>query len=129
MSYPTPSVTGIVLSPDRKILLAKQAGFWGLPGGALEGGLDWLGGLRKSLLETAGVDVKGQKLVGIYSDMESGRLVASFLVTEYGEVGGEGKTFEELEWFAADKLPDPMPDVERARISDALGFKGEVVSR
>ena len=145
---PVPAVNAVILNSSGDLLLTRRSsqvrepGHWCLPGGHLDGGEDWISAMRREVREETGLEVRREKLIGIYSDPgltvsrerdTSGKraqyVVACFLVLEYnGEVSPNDEV-DEWGWFAFDKIPAPMLRSHNIRIQDARDFRGEVFVR
>jgi len=140
-SYPKPAVSAVIINSEKKVLLTLRSsrvlapGTWCLPGGHLEGGQDWLQGLRQEVQEEVGLAILEPRLAGIYSDPQYNCidekngdshyfLVASFLITSFrGEVIVNEES-ERFGWFSPDALPSPMLKSEPIKIQDAVVFQG-----
>jgi len=105
------------LVKDNKILLGKRlckAGYgeWGLPGGHLEYGEDFIVGAKRELYEETGVKALEIEFNQLINDLqENGHFIhINFLVTKWeGEI--ETKEPEKCagwEWFDLDNLPTPI---------------------
>lgn len=113
-----PAVSALAVDGEGRILLARRAyepdaGLWDLPGGFLEEGEHPLEGLRRELLEEAGVEIDTGEFLGAFLDTYGeGPLVTSVLnlVWEGQVVAGEptpADDVSELRWFSLDELPPP----------------------
>jgi ADP-ribose pyrophosphatase YjhB (NUDIX family) len=110
-----PAVEGLLVR-DGRALLSKRAieprrGHWDLPGGFLDEGEEPMDGLRRELLEEAGVEVEIGDFFGMYLDRYGSGQTAPYvlnLVWRASIVGGELEADDdvsELAWFARDALP------------------------
>lgn len=145
MKRARPAVTGVILNPNQEVLLTLRSnkvlfpGQWCLPGGHLDGGTDWISSLKAEMAEEVGIEVKSQKLVGIYSDPELNLfeekgeefffVVASFLIDGFGGVPTTSPEVDEVGWFSLETLPKNLLKCERVKIQDALSFTGQAVTR
>jgi 8-oxo-dGTP diphosphatase len=113
---PVPAVSALVVDEDGRLLLARRAyepdaGLWDTPGGFLDEGEAPEAGLRRELLEEAGVDIELGDFVGIYADRYGDAEDAPFvlnLVWEAAIASGELEAADdvsELRWFSRDGLP------------------------
>lgn len=61
---------GIIFDSNRNILLQKRGDSlkWGLPGGAIELGESFDEAMQREVFEETGLNVKPEKIIGIYSD-------------------------------------------------------------
>ena len=121
-SNPVPAAAALVVDEAGRLLLARRAvepdaGLWDTPGGFLDEGEDPMDGLRRELLEEAGVEVEIGDFFGMYLDRYGSGQTAPYvlnLVWRASIVGGELEAADdvsELAWFAPDALP---PDEELA---------------
>lgn len=114
---PKPTVTGVIINGDRKLLLSKRTiepflGWWDLVGGYMSGGETPEEALKREIKEELGVDCKSLKLldffpgVGSYKNYEYPVISIGYLVEldsekfklDQSEVG-------EVKWFSEDELP------------------------
>lgn len=72
MKRPAVTVDGIILFDDKIVLIKRRKepfrGFWALPGGFIEYGEKAEEAVIREVKEETGLDVKIEKLVGVYSD-------------------------------------------------------------
>jgi ADP-ribose pyrophosphatase YjhB (NUDIX family) len=96
-----------------------------MPGGFLDAGEDPVDGLRRELLEEAGVEIEVGEFLGMYLDRygsEQGAPYVLNLVWQASIVGGELEAADdvsELAWFARDALP-PAEDLAFSWLAVAL---------
>ncbi len=113
---PVPAVAALVTDDHGRLLLARRAyepdaGLWDTPGGFLDEGEDPRAGLRRELLEEAGVEIEVGDFYGMYLDRYGRDDDAPHvlnLVWRGSIVGGElepADDVSELAWFAIDALP------------------------
>lgn len=117
-SNPVPAVAALVVDESGRLLLARRAvepdaGLWDTPGGFLGEGEDPVAGLRRELLEEAGVNVEVGDFFGMYLDRYGPGPDAPYvlnLVWRASIVGGELEAADDvsdLAWFEPDALPPP----------------------
>jgi ADP-ribose pyrophosphatase YjhB (NUDIX family) len=117
-SNPVPAVAALVVDDVGRLLFARRAvepdaGLWDTPGGFLDEGEDPPDGLRRELLEEAGVEVEIGDFFGMYLDRYGPGQDASYvlnLVWHAAIVGGElepADDVSELAWFGRDAPPPP----------------------
>jgi ADP-ribose pyrophosphatase YjhB (NUDIX family) len=105
-----------VTDDEGRVLLARRAlepavGLWDTIGGFLDEGEDAVAGLRREMLEEAGIEVELGRFVGAfvggYGDGPDAPSVLN-LVWEVAIVAGDptpGDDVAELRWFPRDALP------------------------
>jgi acetyl-CoA carboxylase carboxyl transferase subunit beta len=129
-SNPVPAVAALVVDDAGRLLLARRAhepdaGLWDTPGGFLDEGEDPVDGLRRELLEEAGVEIEVGAFFGMYLDRYGSEQDAPYvlnLVWQASIVGGELEAADdvsELAWFARDALP-PAEDLAFSWLAVAL---------
>ena len=145
MISPTPTVTGVIINPAGNLLLLRRSskvlapGTWCSPGGDLEGGLDWIAGLRKTIEQEVGLSISSPRLFGVYAEPsittieEAGQshyfVTAAFLIRKYQGDVRKADSSDSFDWFSPDSLPSPMLQAEIVKIQDALAFRGSVFAR
>jgi len=145
---PVPAVNAAILDGEGRILLTlrsasvREPGKWCLPGGHFDGGEDWIGAVRREVLEEIGLRVPAPMLYGLYSDPEvtvskhpfpegwrPQYVVAAFLVRRHeGEVKPNSEVAD-WGWFRPESLPSPMVVSHPVRVADAFRFNGTVFVR
>ena len=121
---PVPAAAALVVDEAGRLLLARRAvepdaGLWDTPGGFLDEGEDPRDGLRRELLEEAGVEVEIGDFFGMYLDRYGPEEDAPYvlnLVWHASIAGGELEAADdvsELAWFERDALP----------LTDELAFR------
>jgi len=129
-SNPVPAAAALVVDEAGRLLLARRAvepdaGLWDTPGGFLDEGEDPVDGLRRELLEEAGVEVGIGDFFGMYLDRYGSGQAAPYvlnLVWRASIVGGELEAADdvsELAWFARDALP-PVEELAFSWLAVAL---------
>jgi ADP-ribose pyrophosphatase YjhB (NUDIX family) len=128
-----PGVAGMVYNSAGDILLHRRAGSngWAPPSGTVEPREDLLSALKRELQEETALDVKIERLVGIYSDptyqivrYPDGSSV-HFVTTLFecsvrsGRLEGsdEGSAWG---WFGTEALPSPLLPYAREWLQDTL---------
>lgn len=137
-----PGVAVIVRDQDGRVLLHRRrvGGAWAPLSGGIEPGEDILTAVRREVREETGLEIRIERLVGIYSEpafqivsYPDGRTV--HFVTclfESRWIGGILQGSEEgLEWgwFAPDELPVDLLPYAKVWLSDALGPTLEIIIR
>jgi 8-oxo-dGTP diphosphatase len=115
---PVPAAAALVVDEAGRLLLARRAGepdagLWDTPGGFLDEAEDPRAGLRRELLEEAGVEIEIGDFFGMYLDRYGRGEDAPYvlnLVWHASIVDGQlapADDVSELAWFARDALPPP----------------------
>lgn len=127
-------VAVVIVNDERQILLQKRAdvGLWGLPSGHIEIGETVKEAAIREVKEEMNVDIRINKLIGVYSDPESqvfnypnGRVVHFITTCFLAEmIGGELKcnSSESLEvrFFQRDSLPKNLLKMHPQWLEDAF---------
>ena len=128
------ATNGFIRDKTGKILLQQRAdnGFWGMPGGQVELGESVEQGVVREVHEETGLQVRVERLIGVYSGLESypfmrypNGTVVHYLTVVFAcdPVAGALRLSAEstdLGYFAADALPAQTLLSHRIRIEDAL---------
>jgi ADP-ribose pyrophosphatase YjhB (NUDIX family) len=138
-----PSVSAFVADGTGAILLQHRADnrHWALPGGHVEIGESVAAAIRREVEEETGLAVRPVRIIGVYSDPANhqfasypdGRTVHFVNVTlecrlEGGTLRGSAEG-EDVRFFPADALPEPLLPPHRIRIRDALARQTEAFLR
>jgi ADP-ribose pyrophosphatase YjhB (NUDIX family) len=116
---------GIVISPDREVLLV-QHGYrpgWHFPGGGVEWGETIETALARELEEEAGVRLTGRpRLYGVFANFATfpGDHIAVFLCPHYERAAPPKPNAEisESRFFPLETLPDDLADGARRRLAE-----------
>jgi ADP-ribose pyrophosphatase YjhB (NUDIX family) len=120
----------VAINEQGQILLSQRGDLkvWNVPGGRLDAGEMLEHAAAREVREETGIEVEIERPVGLYYTTRWQRLNVVFRAHP---VGGTllGKTHETLDnrWFSPDTLPEPLTEISRVRIADALST--EVVMR
>jgi 8-oxo-dGTP diphosphatase len=105
---------------------------WAVPGGQIEVGESVLDGLRREIMEEAGVEVEIGALVGIYSNIKPPTKVMMMFLAEWtsGDPRPSHET-PEVAWVARDSaLGGLVPSgPHQDRLRDMLEFTGQLTYR
>ncbi len=128
------SVSAAIFDDTGRLLLMHRAdnGHWGLPGGNMEIGESAAQTAAREVFEETGLVVSVGRLIGVYSD-PAGHMIASypngalvhyvnlcFLCAPQGGALRGSDEGEEVGFFAAGALPQPVLLSHLPRIQDAL---------
>jgi 8-oxo-dGTP diphosphatase len=125
-----PTASAVVRDERGRVLLARRAGEpdagkWDLPGGFLEEGEHPLDGLRRELLEEAGLEVEPLDLVAVevdrYGEGEEAPATLNLYWTARAAAGEPrpADDVSELRWFAPEELP-PDGEIAFANVARVL---------
>ncbi|WP_232337424.1 NUDIX domain-containing protein [Thermoactinomyces sp. CICC 23799] len=128
-----PAASAVVLNYDGKILLHKRKdnALWSLPVGAMELGESIEETIIREVKEETGLDIKVEKLIGIYTDpghriaYDDGEVRQQFSICfECKVTGGELSVSEEshqVGFFGVEEIEQlDMHPAQRVRINDHL---------
>ncbi len=116
------SVAGLVFDRDDRILAIRRRDNdqWQPPGGVLEVDETFEEGVRREVLEETGVEVRVERLTGVYKHMKMG-VVA--LVFRCAYIDGTPQTTDESRdvcWLDVSDAIKSMPPTFAVRVQDAL---------
>jgi 8-oxo-dGTP diphosphatase len=115
-------VFALIFNNEKQILLGhrRDIDWWNLPGGGMESGETVDEALCREVREETGLEVKVERLIGVYSKPQKQEVVLTFLCQVIG--GTLQSTEETLEsrFFTPDALPGNTLPKHRQRIEDAL---------
>ncbi|MBU0586471.1 NUDIX hydrolase [Candidatus Micrarchaeota archaeon] len=120
----------IVLIRKEEVLLVRRGvepfkGMWAVPGGRIEDDETLEECCLREMKEETGLDVKIEKLIGVYSNPKRDPRKVIAVVYLCGIVGGEMKAQEgeilEVKWFKLSELPELAAD-HREILRDAIGL-------
>jgi ADP-ribose pyrophosphatase YjhB (NUDIX family) len=123
------SVTGIVFRDDGRVLVIQRAddGRWVPPGGVLELSETPPDGVAREVLEETGVQVKVDKLTGVYKNMIRGVVTLAFRCYAAGGETHPTSEARQVAWLTVDEAKQDMVEARAVRITDALSGNGPFV--
>ncbi|MBS1825866.1 MAG: NUDIX hydrolase [Acidobacteria bacterium] len=117
------SVAGVVVNDQGQVLVIQRRDNreWEPPGGILELDEALEEGLKREILEEAGVEANVGPLTGVYKNMQLGVIA---LVFRCKPAGGQLRTSDETEqvkWMSLDQIEAALSPDFTSRVRDALG--------
>lgn len=119
------SGVGLIICQNNKILLQKRAddGNWGIHGGGMELGENYLDALNRELKEEMNITPVNPKLYGIFSGAKTYHVYPNqdevyvmnhvFFCEEYeGEIQFNDHEVTECKWFDIHNLPNKLIDLD-----------------
>lgn len=116
------SVAGVVVRDDGRVLAVRRRDnqHWEPPGGVLELAETFDQGVRREVREETGIEVRVERLTGVYKNMPLG-IVA--LVFRCAPVGGCLTTTDEalsVSWLSVEEIRRQMDPAYLVRVTDAF---------
>lgn len=111
---------------DGRILLLhrRDRDAWNLPGGRVEKGETPWDGCRREVLEESGLDLRVERLTGVYAKPHKDELVFNFDGAIIGGRLGPTDEADQARYFSLNALPDTLLARQRERILDAAPGAG-----
>lgn len=121
----------VIFDDSRRVLLChrRDRDLWNLPGGRVEPGESPWEAVVREVREEVGLDVRVERLLGVYSVLARDDLVFSFLCSR---VGGEiclTPEADDVAWFAREETPPNTSRRQVERIHDAYDKPSELQLR
>lgn len=117
------SVAGVVVSDAGHVLVIQRRdnGHWEPPGGVLELGEQFEEGVRREVYEETGVNVRVERLTGVYKNLRVGVVALVFRCTPLGT--GHAHTAEAfaVRWAEPAEIAELMDPAYAVRVTDAFG--------
>jgi 8-oxo-dGTP diphosphatase len=115
-------VFALIFNNEKQILLGhrRDIDWWNLPGGGMESGETVDEALCREVREETGLEVKVQRLIGVYSKPQKQEVVLTFLCQVIGGTLQSTEETRESRFFTPDALPGNTLPKHRQRIEDAL---------
>lgn len=108
----------IILDNQNRVLLCKRRDkdLWNLPGGIVEKKESpWTAAIRESQ-EEINVDIKIEKLVGIYFKQDQDEIVFQFLARIEKGIPSESEESREVAYFDVNALPENTAPRQKERV-------------
>lgn len=123
------SVTGVVVRSDGRVLMIQRAddGRWVPPGGVLELDETPEAGVVREVLEETGVEVKPERLVGVYKNMTLGVVSLAFRCHPVAGVPKESDEAIAVKWLTVEEATAAAPEARVVRVTDAFRSDGPFV--
>lgn len=136
-------VAVIILNDKNQVLLQKRAdvGLWGIPSGHVEIGETVADAAVREVKEETNLDVKVQKLIGVYSDPDSqvfdypnGKVVHFITTCFLAEITGgtlvcNSDESLEIKFFGQENIPEDLLTMHPKWLEDALSKREEAFIR
>jgi 8-oxo-dGTP diphosphatase len=115
-------VFALIFNYEKQILLGhrRDIDWWNLPGGGMESGETVDEAICREVREETGLEVKVERLVGVYSKPQKQEVVLTFLCQAIGGTLQSTEETRECRYFSPDALPGNTLPKHRQRIEDAL---------
>ena len=115
-------VFALIFNDEKQILLGhrRDIDWWNLPGGGMETGETVVEALCREVREETGLEVKIERLVGVYSKPQKQEVVLTFFCQVIGGTLQSTEETRESRYFAPETLPVNILPKHRQRIEDAL---------
>jgi ADP-ribose pyrophosphatase YjhB (NUDIX family) len=111
----------IVFDSDKKVLLCHRRDYdlWNLPGGTVEMGESPWGAVVREVKEEAGLEVKIERLAGIYHKPEKSEICFSYVCKVVGGTIALNDEADQITYFAINDIPHNTSPKQVERIKDA----------
>lgn len=119
----------IIFDDQRRVLLCHRCDYdlWNLPGGGLEKGESPWDCVVREVKEETGLDVKIEKLSGIYSKPKKDDIVFSFVCQVVGGKITLNDEADKIEYFNFNNIPKNTSLKQVDRIRDVLKENNELI--
>jgi len=112
-----------------RVLLARRrdSGWWNLPGGGMELGETVDEALAREVAEETGLQVRVDRLVGVYSKPQADEVVLTFACSVQGGTLAPTEESSEFGWYAPAAVPERTLPKHAERIVDWAGHVREAI--
>jgi 8-oxo-dGTP diphosphatase len=116
------SVAGIVVREDGRILAVQRRDNqnWEPPGGVLELDETFEDGVRREVREETGVDVRIERLTGVYKNMPRAIVALVFRCNPLGPAAASTEEACRIAWLTIEEITRDMSEAYAVRVTDAL---------
>ncbi len=116
------SVAGIVVNDEGKVLVIRRRdnGHWEPPGGVLEISETFEEGARREILEETGIEVRVERLTGVYKNMKRGIVALVFRCAPLDRPSDSTEEAKEIRWMTLEEVRETMAPAYSVRVSDAF---------
>lgn len=119
------SVAGIVVNDAGQILVIQRRdnGHWEPPGGVLELGEQFEEGVRREVREETGVNIKVERLTGVYKNLAAGVVALVFRCHPLDTADTDTDSAEAVavRWADPTEIANLMDPAYAVRVTDAFG--------
>ncbi|MGH8507065.1 MAG: NUDIX hydrolase [Stenotrophobium sp.] len=121
----------IIFDEKSQVLLCHRTDkdLWNLPGGRVEIGESPWGAVIREVHEEVGLEIRVERLLGVYSVPERRDLVFNFLCMKTGGTLTCSAEADEIGWFKQNSLPANTVQRHIERINDAYSGNAAVFTR
>lgn len=121
----------IIFDAERKVLLChrRDIDIWNLPGGEVESRELPTEAVVRETREETGLEVKVDRLVGVYGKPDKDELVFAFLCSVMGGEITESEEADDCRYFDLERLPVNTSPKQAERIVDALDSSRPIFRR
>ena len=118
---PTVCAFALILDDQSRLLLCrrKKDGKWNLPGGHVESKEPPWETVVREVREEIGLDVRVERLLGVYSVPSQDDLVLTFVCVPTSSTVRASDEIDQIDWFEAGRLPSGMRARHAERAKDA----------
>lgn len=114
----------IIFNENNQVLLSHRCDLdmWNLPGGRVESGEMPDEAVIREVKEETSLEVRIERLVGVYGKVEKDELVFAFLCRVTGGTLAPSGEADQHRYFGMDEIPPFTPPKQVERILDALNL-------
>lgn len=111
----------VIFDGKSRVLLCHRTDMdaWNLPGGGVEGVESPWDAVVREVMEEVGLEVRVERLIGIYSVPEQQVLVCTFLCVPTGGNICLSAEADDIQWFTRESLPPSTLPRHVERVNDA----------
>jgi ADP-ribose pyrophosphatase YjhB (NUDIX family) len=126
---PTVCAFALILDDRSRLLLCrrKKDGKWNLPGGHVEPKEPPWETVVREVREEIGLDVRVERLLGVYSVPTENDLVLTFICSPSSATTHASDEIDQIDWFEPGRLPAGMRQRHDGRAKDAFNNNAVVM--